>query len=113
MEARRRSAFYLSYRENLRRHTHLCVVASERHRHRYEFNNNYREALAKHGMEFTGFSADGDLVEIVEIPAHPWFVACQFHPEFTSRPREGHPLFTGFIGAAREHSEQHDQQSAA
>ena len=88
-------------------------VISERHRHRYEFNNHYREVLAKHGMEFSGFSADGDLVEIVEIPAHPWFVACQFHPEFTSRPREGHPLFTGFVGAAREYSEQHDQQSAA
>lgn len=72
----------------------------ERHRHRYEFNNHYREALERHGLVFSGFSADGTLVEMIELPNHPWFVACQFHPEFTSTPREGHPLFRGFIRAA-------------
>ncbi|PWQ95890.1 CTP synthase [Leucothrix arctica] len=72
----------------------------ERHRHRYEFNNNYREVLEKKGLVLSGLSEDGSLVEMVELEDHPWFVACQFHPEFTSRPREGHPLFTGYIGAA-------------
>jgi CTP synthase len=73
----------------------------ERHRHRYEFNNLYREALSKKGLRFSGFSLEDDLVEIVELPDHPWFVGCQFHPEFTSTPRSGHPLFIGFIEAAR------------
>jgi CTP synthase len=72
----------------------------ERHRHRYEFNNHYLERYRHAGMRFSGFSRDG-LVEIVEIPAHPWFVATQFHPEFTSTPRDGHPLFTAFVRAAR------------
>jgi CTP synthase len=72
----------------------------ERHRHRYEFNNNYLEQYRKAGLKFSGFSRDG-LVEIIELPEHPWFVATQFHPEFTSNPRDGHPLFTGFIKAAR------------
>ncbi|MGY8796273.1 MAG: glutamine amidotransferase-related protein, partial [Woeseiales bacterium] len=71
----------------------------ERHRHRYEVNNHYRDRLAAAGMRFSGLSVD-DLVEMVEIPAHPWFVASQFHPEFTSNPRDGHPLFTSFIRAA-------------
>ena len=74
----------------------------ERHRHRYEFNNNYLDELAAAGMRFSGFSTDG-LVEFIELPAHPWFVASQFHPEFTSTPRDGHPLFTGFIHAARHY----------
>jgi CTP synthase len=74
----------------------------ERHRHRYEFNNHYLDELAKAGMRFSGFSADG-LVEFIELADHPWFVASQFHPEFTSTPRDGHPLFTGFIRAARAH----------
>lgn len=73
---------------------------NERHRHRYEYNNQYRAALEAAGMQVVGTSVDGSLVEMVEIPAHPWYVACQFHPEFTSTPREGHPLFTGFIQAA-------------
>ena len=73
----------------------------ERHRHRFEVNNNYREVLGKAGLKFSGLSVD-DLVEIVEIPDHPWFVACQFHPEFTSNPRDGHPLFTSFVRAARQ-----------
>ena len=73
----------------------------ERHRHRYEFNNNYRDVLEKAGLNLTGTSEDGSLIEVVELPDHPWFVACQFHPEFTSRPRDGHPLFIGFVSAAR------------
>jgi CTP synthase len=76
----------------------------ERHRHRYEVNNNYRDQLEKAGLRFTGLSVD-DLVEMVEIPDHPWFLASQFHPEFTSNPRDGHPLFTGFISAVRKHRE--------
>ncbi|MGB5251026.1 MAG: CTP synthase [Gammaproteobacteria bacterium] len=76
----------------------------ERHRHRYEFNNNYREALESAGLVFSGWSVDG-LAEVVELPEHPWFIACQFHPEFKSNPRDGHPLFTGFISAARAHRE--------
>jgi CTP synthase len=73
---------------------------SERHRHRYEFNNRYADMLQEAGLVLSGFSRDG-LVETVELPNHPWFVATQFHPEFTSNPRDGHPLFTSFIGAAR------------
>ena len=72
----------------------------ERHRHRYEFNNNYKETLERHGLVVSGMSADGKLVEIVELARHPWFVGCQFHPEFSSTPRDGHPLFTGFVKAA-------------
>ena len=72
----------------------------ERHRHRYEFNNRYMEQLQQAGLEFSGLSDDG-LVEVVELPGHPWFLACQFHPEFTSNPRDGHPLFTSFVSAAR------------
>ena len=73
----------------------------ERHRHRYEFNNDYLEILEKNGLRVAGTSLDGKLVEAIEIPGHPWFLDCQFHPEFTSTPRRGHPLFTGFIEAAR------------
>jgi len=75
-------------------------VIEERHRHRYEFNNQYRAPLQEAGLKLSGLSIDEKLVEVVEIPHHPWFVACQFHPEFTSTPRDGHPLFTGFIKAA-------------
>jgi CTP synthase len=78
-------------------------VIEERHRHRYEFNNSYRDALSEKGLKFAGTSIDGKLVEIIEIPDHPWFVACQFHPEFTSTPRYGHPLFSGFVDAAVKH----------
>jgi CTP synthase len=73
----------------------------ERHRHRYEFNNNYLQRMMNAGIRFSGFSCDG-LVEIVELPQHPFFIASQYHPEFRSTPRDGHPLFTGFIRAARE-----------
>lgn len=72
----------------------------ERHRHRYEVNNLLRPKLEKSGLSVSGLSADKKLVEIIENPAHPWFVACQFHPEFTSTPRDGHPLFAGFVAAA-------------
>ncbi len=74
----------------------------ERHRHRYEFNNNYLQRMMNAGMRFSGFSCDG-LVEIVELPQHPFFIASQYHPEFRSTPRDGHPLFTGFIRAARDY----------
>jgi CTP synthase len=78
-------------------------VIHERHRHRFEFNNNYLEAMQKAGLSISAYSEDG-LVEIVELPAHPWFIGVQFHPEFTSNPRDGHPLFTSFVRAAREHA---------
>jgi len=77
-----------------------CSDISERHRHRFEFNNQYREVLEKAGMLMSGLSPDGNLVEVVERPDHPWFVAVQYHPEFKSRPLEPHPLFSAFIGAA-------------
>ncbi|MDH5173241.1 MAG: gamma-glutamyl-gamma-aminobutyrate hydrolase family protein, partial [Gammaproteobacteria bacterium] len=72
----------------------------ERHRHRYEINNNYLDRLRDAGMAIVGWSADRSLVEMIELPEHPWFIACQFHPEFTSNPRRGHPLFTSYIEAA-------------
>jgi CTP synthase len=75
-------------------------TVSERHRHRYEFNNDYRQTLEKQGLFISGLSPDGELVEMIEIPAHPWFIACQFHPEFQSTPLKAHPLFLNFIGAA-------------
>ena len=78
-------------------------VITERHRHRYEFNNKYLETLEKAGLSFSGKSMDGRLVEFIEITDHPFFLACQFHPEFTSTPRKGHPLFSGFVEAAAKH----------
>lgn len=81
-------------------------VITERHRHRYEFNNNYLQKLEQSGLKFSGKSIDGRLVEVVEIPDHPWFLACQFHPEFTSTPRHGHPLFSGFVAAAAKNRQQ-------
>jgi CTP synthase len=77
----------------------------ERHRHRYEFNNDFRRQILDHGLQITGTSPDGRLVEIVELPGHPWFVACQFHPEFKSRPNRPHPLFKAFIGATLKKSD--------
>ncbi len=76
---------------------------SERHRHRYEFNNAYREQFEAQGMCLAGLSPDGMLVEVVEVAAHPWFVAVQYHPEFKSQPTRPHPLFSGFVGAAVRH----------
>jgi CTP synthase len=75
-------------------------VITERHRHRYEFNNGYRETLQAAGLALSGHSLDEQLVETIELPDHPWFFGCQFHPEFTSTPRAGHPLFRGFVEAA-------------
>ncbi|AQQ67144.1 CTP synthetase [Microbulbifer agarilyticus] len=80
-------------------------VIVERHRHRYEVNNNYVDRLQQAGLKIGGWSADDTLVEMVELPEHNWFVACQFHPEFTSTPRDGHPLFESFVAAAVEHKQ--------
>ena len=80
-------------------------AVSERHRHRYEFNNDYRETLTRAGLALTGLSPDGGLVEIVELPGHPWFVGVQFHPELKSRPNRAHPLFRELIRAAKEYQE--------
>lgn len=77
----------------------------ERHRHRYEVNNDYREEFANHGVIFAGTSPDNHIVEMMEVPSHPWFVACQFHPEFKSRPNRPHPLFRGFVSAAAKRHE--------
>ena len=76
------------------------IDISERHRHRYEFNNDYRDALTKQGLVLSGVYRDKDLVEVIEIPGHPWFLGCQFHPEFKSKPLVPHPLFRAFVGAA-------------
>ncbi|MBT8144708.1 MAG: CTP synthase [Gammaproteobacteria bacterium] len=84
----------------------------ERHRHRYEFNNTYRERLAEAGLVFSGTSVD-DLVETIELPGHRWFFASQYHPEFTSNPRDGHPVFTGFVEAARRYRSDHLDRPAA
>ena len=81
-------------------------IIRERHRHRYEFNNNYMAMLRQAGLVFAGMSADGNLVEVIENGHHPWFIGCQFHPEFTSTPRDGHPLFSGFIQAARAYTKE-------
>jgi CTP synthase len=80
--------------------TYNASDISERHRHRYEFSNAYRDLFEKHGVRFSGLSPDGSLVEIIELPDHPWFVGCQFHPELKARPTRPHPLFAGFVGAA-------------
>ena len=79
----------------------------ERHRHRYEVNGNFLPRLQAAGLRVAGWSADHTLVEVIELADHPWFVACQFHPEFTSTPRDGHPLFSGFVEAAVRHAAEH------
>ena len=78
-------------------------IITERHRHRYEFNNRYKNKLVSAGLRIAGTSIDNRLVEVIELTDHPWFIACQFHPEFTSNPRDGHPLFSGFIRAANKY----------
>jgi len=98
---------------SLARSTYGQDVITERHRHRFEFNNAYLDTLEQAGLNFSGRSIDGKLVEAVEIPDHPWFLACQFHPEFTSTPRDGHPLFTGFIKAALSHGNSTTQAAEA
>jgi CTP synthase len=80
-----------------------AFVVNERHRHRYEFNNAYREKFEKAGFIFSGLSPDGKLVEVIELKDHPFFIASQFHPEFLSKPHQPHPLFKGFIAAAHAH----------
>jgi CTP synthase len=82
---------------------------TERHRHRYEVNGNYIEQLQDAGLRIGGWSAVNHLVETIELPDHPWFFACQFHPEFTSTPRDGHPLFSGFVGAAVSYAAEHPE----
>ena len=84
---------------------------TERHRHRYEFNNVYRQQFAAHGMEVAGTSPDGLLVEIIELKDQPWFVAVQFHPEFKSKPTTPHPLFAGFVGAAVQRHQQRSERT--
>ncbi|MEM6485504.1 MAG: CTP synthase [Pseudomonadota bacterium] len=98
--------------DSLIREIYGTDVIHERHRHRYEVNANYIDTLKNHGMRIAGWSADKNLVEMIELPSHPWFVACQFHPEFTSRPRGGHPLFTSYIQAALKHSASQQQNGA-
>ncbi len=85
---------------SLARKLYNAAEISERHRHRYEFNNAYRQQFTAHGMRVTGTSPDGKLVEVIELPEHPWFVAVQYHPEFKSKPTSPQPLFAGFVGAA-------------
>lgn len=84
------------------------LMVKERHRHRYEFNNHYREPLESHGLVFSGWSEQNGLAEIIELPNHPWFIGCQFHPEFTSTPRKGHPLFKSYIAAGMTHRHSRD-----
>jgi CTP synthase len=85
---------------------------SERHRHRYEVSNAFRDGFIEHGLTLSGLSPDGSLVEIVELQTHPWYLGCQFHPELKSRPTRPHPLFAGFIAAAAEHARAGTQQNA-
>ena len=95
------------------REVYDATEVSERHRHRYEVNNEYREELGQSGMKFSGLSPDRGLVEIVELPDHPFFVATQFHPELRSRPMSPHPLFTAFVAAADQRTRQRQHQREA
>ncbi|MCP5152274.1 MAG: CTP synthase [Ectothiorhodospiraceae bacterium] len=90
-------------RESRSRAVYGRDIISERHRHRYEFNNTYMDPLQDAGLVIAGKTIDGNLVEVIEIPDHPWFIGCQFHPEFNSNPRDGHPLFIGYVRAAAAH----------
>ncbi len=95
--------------------TYNATEVSERHRHRYEVSNAYRDVLAEYGMRCSGLSPDGSLVEMIELPppSHPWFIGCQFHPELKSRPMRPHPLFAGFVGAALDHQKLHPRTEAS
>jgi CTP synthase len=88
---------------SLARKIYGADTINERHRHRYEVNNQYVGRLKEKGLRISGLTTSEQLCEMVELPGHPWFVGCQFHPEFTSTPRGGHPLFTAFIEAALRH----------
>ncbi|HEY3219374.1 MAG TPA: CTP synthase [Gemmatimonadales bacterium] len=90
-----------------------ATEVSERHRHRYEVSNAYRDVLAEYGLRASGLSPDGSLVEMIELPDHPWFIGCQFHPELKSRPMRPHPLFAGFVGAALNHTKLHLRDEAS
>jgi CTP synthase len=87
-----------------------CKEIQERHRHRFEVNNAYREPLEKEGLVLSGLSPKGDLVEVMELKGHRWFVGCQFHPEFKSRPMNAHPLFRDFIRAALEYKHRDEKE---
>ena len=95
--------------------TYNATEVSERHRHRYEVSNAYRDVLAEYGLRASGLSPDGSLVEMIELPQaeHPWFIGCQFHPELKSRPMRPHPLFAGFVGAARDYQKLHPRAEAS
>jgi CTP synthase len=99
--------------ESLAFAAYQCQEISERHRHRYEFNNDYREILGQNGLRFTGLSPDKNLVEIIEIPDHPWFLGCQFHPEFKSRPMNPHPIFKAFVGKSLEETRRKNPEAFA
>jgi CTP synthase len=94
-------------------HIYGVSEISERHRHRYEVDNGYRDQFAEHGMRLTGLSPDGSLVEMLELPEHPWFIGCQFHPELKSRPTRPHPLFASFIAAAYDVRRRRGEAAAA
>jgi CTP synthase len=98
---------------SLAHRTYGSTLVHERHRHRYEFNNQYRQQFAAHGMAFSGTSPDGKLVEVIELPDHPWFLAVQCHPEFRSKPTQAHPLFKGFVKAALDRREAKKKAEAA
>jgi hypothetical protein len=103
----RLGSYPCALREGSRAHrAYGSLLVHERHRHRYEFNNHYREQFEGHGMLFSGTSPDGHLVEVLELPEHPWFVAVQCHPEFKSKPTQAHPLFKGFLQASLKGREQ-------
>jgi CTP synthase len=93
----------------LARRLYGAADVSERHRHRFEVNNAYRDLLAERGLVFSGTSPNGELVEMIELKDHPWFLGCQFHPEFQSKPFAPHPLFAGFIAAALEHRREREK----
>ena len=99
-------------RESRMRSVYGTDIISERHRHRYEFNNTYMDPLQDAGLQIAGKTIDGTLVEVVEVPDHPWFIGCQFHPEFKSTPRDGHPLFNGFVEAANNYRARNDDEGA-
>ena len=99
-------------RESRMRAVYDADIISERHRHRYEFNNTYMDPLQDAGLQIAGKTLDGTLVEVVEVPDHPWFIGCQFHPEFRSTPRDGHPLFKGFVEAANNYRSSNTREGA-
>jgi CTP synthase len=110
----RLGAYPARLRQGSRAHeAYGSLEISERHRHRYEVNNAYRDVLAEHGMRFSGLSPDGNLVEIIELPDHPWFLGCQFHPELKSRPMRAHALCTAFLRAAAQRSTAREGETPA